>query len=137
MTKDVGGYTDSIIEFMRRVGRPVTMSEISEATGMSRQATYQWRDRNARLLRVAGKGRHGADAYVLAPDAEEALAGRATATWQVVDGPARFEGRSTTAVAERVRLGQTFRVAGMRLTDDGRTSITLAGDGGATIEVVV
>lgn len=61
-------YNDSIRAFMRGAGRPVTMSEIAEAVGMSRAAAYQWRDRHAWELQEAGTGRHGAGAYTLDED---------------------------------------------------------------------
>ena len=57
-------FTKAIEKLFRDRGA-VTVSEYQQAAGMSRQAAYQWRDRNMWRMAKSGKGRAGADTWLL------------------------------------------------------------------------
>lgn len=131
-------YAEEIIKFIKDADRPVTITEIQEAVGMSRQAAYQWRDRNITRLRPAGKGRAGATAYLLdeAADGADGRSGaHAGARAGVAAGVATAADRDGLTLDE-LRLGATFQVAGLRLDND-RTVVTLTDDAGHVLDVIV
>ena len=125
MSKD-SEITEPAIAFMREVGRPVTTSEIMEATGKSRQAVYQWVDRNAWRLHEAGVGRHNAKAYEL--NSEIDADARLPANFR----PACTRGATSSPMVrgdvESLRVGMAVTVVAIRL-DAGKLVCDLEGEG--------
>lgn len=125
------GYDAAIHTYMTEAGRPVTMSEIAEAVGMSRAAAYQWRDRHSWELRAVGKGRHGADAWVI-------VAGAKNPNGAMVDGQRVPDGSANGAaqVLPDVDMGEVLTVNAIR-TRGGRLRLDLAaGDRVLEVEVI-
>jgi hypothetical protein len=64
-------YTDKIIKFMKKAGRPVTATEIHEGVGMTRGGANYWiRQTGAPLIEPVGTGKNNGTAYVLKEDAD-------------------------------------------------------------------
>lgn len=134
-------YTDAILTHMRREARPLTASELQEATGMSRQAAYQWLESNAWRVREVGVGRHNARAYVLA-DSSGDSAGlpsnfRPARVGQHKPRSNRHAPPVTTLLPGDVgdlQVGSVLTVVAIRLMG-GTVVLDLATEAGATLTV--
>lgn len=114
-------YTDDILAYMRREGRPVTASEIQEAIKSSRQAAYGWLESNAWRVREVGTGRHNAKAYVLVEDETTKNVPtnfKPTGAWQVKPRAQRNAPPVTSLLrgeASNLQVGSTLTVTAIRL----------------------
>lgn len=145
-------FTDQVITWMAKTGRPVTVREISDATGMSRQNAYAWVDTNAWRLREVGTGLNNARAYVLADDSElvelTAQAGsnfRPSGSWQVKPKSKRHapsstdvaKARSVSGGAGDLRVGMLLTVVAIRLEGSDVVADLQTEDSGVKLTVVV